>query len=514
MTEEHTPTTAGVPGRFVRLLRENALFIAIVTLVFAGLGFAYSAAQKKTYDATSTLLVQDPATELTSTASTTLTPAQLAAAESARVTREAVAQRVKTALGTSLSTAQLGGSISTYVDPSSNLLLVTASAGSPALAASVANTFAAEDARLSTAESRAAYATEAAAMQRQLNKLSATSSNNSLARIDVIQRLGNIQALATAAKPVSVESQATVPGGPSSPKTARNTGILALLGLFVGIGIADLRRARDRRLRDPNDIEERLGLPLIGHISDSALGVGGEANGHGEILPSDLEGVRILRQNLHFLDVDEGINSIVVTSALAEEGKSTVAALLAQASAAAGTMTLLIECDLRRPVLARRLGLAPNPGLADYLAGRAEPRDILQTVSANPLVVPYAGNGNHARSDVAPLVCITAGSLPRPPELLGSEKFRTFLAEVTAAYDAVILDTGPLLPVVDTLELVPLVDCVVLCVRTGKTTSEQAGAALAALRLIPNRPTGLVVTGVTPSTDPYYTYYQAYTTQE
>jgi Mrp family chromosome partitioning ATPase len=135
-------------------------------------------------------------------------------------------------------------------------------------------------------------------------------------------------------------------------------------------------------------------------------------------------------------------------------------------------------------------------------------------VSANPLVVPYAGNGNHARSDVAPLVCITAGSLPRPPELLGSEKFRTFLAEVTAAYDAVILDTGPLLPVVDTLELVPLVDCVVLCVRTGKTTSEQAGAALAALRLIPNRPTGLVVTGVTPSTDPYYTYYQAYTTQE
>jgi Mrp family chromosome partitioning ATPase/LPS O-antigen subunit length determinant protein (WzzB/FepE family) len=507
MTEEQLPRTDGVPGRFVRLLRENALLIAIFTVVFAAAGFLYSAAQKKVYQATASLLVQDPATELTSTASTTMTPAQLASAEAARVTRQTVAQRVKTLLGTSMTTTALGAAISTYVDPSSSLLLVTASADSPTLAANIANAFAREDAAVSTSETRAAFNTEAQAMQRQLSQLTSGSSNNSLARIDLIQRLGNIQALATAAKPVSVDSLATAPGGPSSPNTLRNTGILALLGLLVGIGVADLRRSRDHRFRDPTEIEDRLGMPLLGHVSQSALGHGGEANGHGEILPADLESVRILRQNLHFLDVDDGISSIVVTSALAEEGKSTVAALLAQASAAAGSMTLLIECDLRRPVLADRMGLAHAPGLADYLAGRAQPRDILQSVSANPLVTPYQRNGNSEASGAAPLVCITAGSQPRPPELLGSEKFRTFLNEVSAVYDAIILDTGPLLPVVDTLELVPLVDCVLLCVRTGKTTSEQANAAVAALRLIPNRPTGLVATGVTPRTDPYYTYY-------
>ena len=511
MTEEHLPRTDGVSGRFGRLLRENALLIAVVTVVFALAGFLYSAAQKKTYQATASLLVQDPATALTSTASTTLLPAQLASAEAARVTRQIVAQRVQKLLGTSVPLSALSAAISTYVDPSSNLLLVTATAGSPSLAQNLANGFAREDADVSTSEARAAFRTEAQAMQAQLGQLAGSSSNNSLARIDLIQRLGNIQALATAAKPVSLESLATLPGGPSSPNTLRNVGILAVLGLLISIGIGDLRSSRDHRLRDPSEIEDQLGMPLIGHVSQSALGHGGEPNANGTILPADLESVRILRQNLHFLDVDDGINSIVVTSALAEEGKSTVAALLAQASAAAGHMTLLIECDLRRPVLAGRMGLATTPGLADYLAGRAEPQEILQQVRTNPLVSPYQRNGNHVGADTAPLICITAGSDPRPPELLGSERFRTFLKEVSAVYEAIILDTGPLLPVVDTLELVPLVDCVLLCVRTGKTTSEQAGAAVSALKLIPNRPTGLVVTGVTPRTDPYYTYYSSST---
>ncbi|MGI8430174.1 MAG: Wzz/FepE/Etk N-terminal domain-containing protein [Solirubrobacteraceae bacterium] len=515
MTDEY-PTRA--PGQFVRTLRDQIVLIVITTAIFVVAGYAYSTRQQEVYDADASLLVQDPATALTGTLSTTLTQAQLAAGESARVTRQAVAMRVKLGLHTSLTFGQLQSAVTTSIDPASNLVLVHASANTARLAADIADAFARYDASLSNADARTAIGSQASAIRSQLRSLTGSATAVIAARFALIQRLATVQSLAGAARPVQVQALASIPGSPSSPKTLRNTGVLGLLGLLVGIALADVRQARDRRLRNPQEIEDQLGLPLIGHISRYALGQGGQTS-HGkearELSAADLEGFRVLRQNLQFLDVDKGIRSIVVTSALAAEGKSTVAVLLAHANAAAGKLTLLIECDLRRPVFAERLGLSQAPGLSDYLAGTAEPNDILQTVRYNPMgISPGGSNGTSARHTTEQLVCIVAGSMPRPPELLATEKFREFLAEVSAAYDLVILDTGPLLPVVDTLELVPQVDGVLLCVRVEKTTREQAAAVIGALGRIPTRPTGLVLTGVTPRTDPYYTYYQSYTSQE
>jgi capsular exopolysaccharide synthesis family protein len=220
-----------------------------------------------------------------------------------------------------------------------------------------------------------------------------------------------------------------------------------------------------------------------------------------------------MRQNLDFLDAERSLRSVAVTSALAQEGKSTVAALLAHANAAAGKRTLLLECDLRRPTLAARLGLKEAPGLCDYLGGSAAPQEILQTVATNPLAELDEHNGGPTaapRHPAARLVCITAGSSPRPAELLASDRFRAFMAEVREAYDFVVLDTSPLVPVVDTRELLPLVDGVIVCVRAAQTTREAAAAAKEALGRTPSRPTGIVVTGITPRTDLYYHYYSSY----
>jgi capsular exopolysaccharide synthesis family protein len=201
-----------------------------------------------------------------------------------------------------------------------------------------------------------------------------------------------------------------------------------------------------------------------------------------------------MRTNVDFLDVDSRLTTLAVTSALPEEGKSTVACSLACAYALAGKRTLIVECDLRRPTLAHKLGLGNGPGLSDYLAGEAEPQAVVQ-----PVALPGAQ---------APLVAIVAGTpSPRPAELLGSQRFGAFLDEVARAYDVVLLDTSPLLSVVDTLELVPRVDGVVVCVRAQQTTRDQAQAAKAALEHFPARPTGVVVTGVRAGDELDYGYY-------
>jgi Mrp family chromosome partitioning ATPase len=188
-----------------------------------------------------------------------------------------------------------------------------------------------------------------------------------------------------------------------------------------------------------------------------------------------------------------------VTSGLPEEGKSTVAHSLAATSAAGGKRALLVECDLRRPIVATRLGIASQPGLSDVLAGGVKFTDVVQTLA---LQTPGATvNGGRPPRDeeswLKTLDCVTAGSpSAEPAELLSSDRMREFLREATSAYDVVVLDSSPLLPVADTLGLLSEVDVAVVCVRPSSTTRHEARATRSALHRFPSRPMGLVVTGV------------------
>jgi Mrp family chromosome partitioning ATPase len=207
------------------------------------------------------------------------------------------------------------------------------------------------------------------------------------------------------------------------------------------------------------------------------------------------------------MDVDRPIKKIAITSALPDEGKSTVASALAAASALAGSRVLLVECDLRRPTLAKRLGLEPGPGLSDYLVGKAEPQDVLQPVELTA-AGPAAAEPDGEAPAHGSLVVIVAGSpTPQPAELLGSRRFHSFLEQVDDVYDIVVLDTCPLLSVVDTLGLIPSVDAIVVCVRASRTTRDQARAARAAIEHLPSRPAAVVITGVRPGAEADYGYY-------
>jgi capsular exopolysaccharide synthesis family protein len=259
-------------------------------------------------------------------------------------------------------------------------------------------------------------------------------------------------------------------------------------------------------------VQEELGLPLLGQVSDDALGrsiaAGKGRKGSKGLDHRDLEAARIVRTSLQFMRPDErSFRSVAVTSAVPEEGKTTVAASLAYAASLSGSRAVLIECDLRRPVLAKRLGLADRPGIGDAVLGRVSLQEAIQEVP-----IPAAGGSVNGDGTVHPaggttgaFHCIVAGTpTPQPAELLESKRFAELFEEVRDLYDLVVVDTAPLLAVVDTLQVIPHVDRLVLCVRRGKTTREQAAAARATLERLPDRPAGLVVTGIRGRDEAYY----------
>jgi succinoglycan biosynthesis transport protein ExoP len=482
---------------YMDVIRRGKWLILTVAVVAAVAALGISKLQKPSYTATSTLTVNDLNQALSYTGASYvngLTPLQEAEIAAPQVVRPEVARAVQKQLGTRLNNS----TVTTTVDSNSYAIHVAATSRSAADAAAIANAYATTDVSLTTTEARAAYASQAAAVQRQLKSERHGGSQD----IVTAEALSRLQNLATVATPLTVTTPATVPGSPSSPKTARNTLGALLIGLLLGIALATIRDAADRRLRHARDVTTVLDRPILGRIRTKALGHTGapaeSSNGIGPLEDADLESFRILRQNIAYLGTAAERRTVLVTSAVAEEGKSTVAACLAVATAEAGKRTLLVECDMRRPVLAKRFGINESPGLSDFLTGNAEPNTILQPIGG--IVERLNGSGaalGPAQPWSSNLVCITAGrTVPRPAELLASSGFRSFLAEVAEVYDAVILDTPPLLPVADTLAIVPDVSAVIMCVRLERTTRDQAHAAQSALDRLPERPIGLVITDI------------------
>ena len=494
---------------YLRTVSQQWPLIVLVTLACAGTTLALSLSQTKTYEATATLAVREPGQDLNligGGVSSGQTPLQIASAHAPQVTRPTVVRRAKAKLDSKQSIDSLRGAVNVQIDPNSYVVEITARSSDPEEAAQIANAFASADAKLTTAETRKTYEAAAEKLEARIKELDVDKDSPESAIY--LGRLSNLQALASVAQPVQVSDQAEVPETPVAPKPVRNTVAAAVFGFLLGIALAYMRRSLDRRLRDPGDVEQVfVEPPVIGRVRPQAFGHTGSAKDQeskklGPLDAVDGEGFRMLRENVRYLAIDQGLRTIAITSAVAEEGKSTVAACLAMANAAAGKRTLLVDCDLRRGVLATRFGLAEGPGLADYLLGKAEPQDILQVVS-----VPAPGSANG--SAPSSLVCIAAGSQPpRPADILSSERFHSFLGMVADAYDCVIVDCPPLLPVADTREIVPYVSGVLMCVRLKRTTRDQAEAARDALERLPECPVGIVLTGVKESKDYYGGYYQ------
>ncbi len=499
-----------------RVLREQRILVLFIVLAFSGAAIAFSLRQTPQYEATAAIDVQQENQDLGDVGlgvPSTVTPEQQSAITAERVTEPRIIARVNKTLRPQVP-RRVSAFMTVLPEARTNLVAITVQATDAKRAARIANAFADATEDVLTDERRSIYRARAKSFRKTLREIP-KSVNNAITRGNLVDRISRLDNLVDIADPVDVVRRAEVPETPFSPKPIRNTILGFLLGLTLALVAAVVRDALDRRFKNSREIREAFHLPLIGHVRDDLLGRSiPSANGRPLTAP-ELDVFRIVRTNVEFLNVDKPIKRIAISSAVPDEGKSTVAAALAAASALAGSRVLLVECDLRRPTLAKRLGLQNGPGLSDYLVGRAEPKDVLQSVelsSGGTAPLPAAADGAIAGS----LVCIAAGSpTPQPAELLGSVRFQTFLDQVTDVYDVIILDTCPLLSVVDTLGLVPMVDALLLCVRASRTTRDQARAARNAIEHLPSRPTAVVITGVRPGAEQDYGYYTyAYTADD
>jgi polysaccharide biosynthesis transport protein len=276
---------------------------------------------------------------------------------------------------------------------------------------------------------------------------------------------------------LTLVQQASVPQQPVSPNVPLYIALGTVLGLALGVGIAVLRETLDTRIRNERDVHAVTDVPIIGGIVFDP-----KANERPLIVQADplsprAESFRTLRTNLQFLDTDRTRRMFVVTSSIESEGKSTTAANLAIALADGGARVLLVDADLRRPMVANYMGIEGAVGLTDLLIGRAELQDVVQRWGRKDLFI------------------LPAGSIPpNPSELLGSTAMLSTIEELGRVFDLVIFDAPPLLPVTDAAVLARTVGGAIVVVASGRTHRGHLEGAIAALSNVDAPVSGVVLT--------------------
>lgn len=295
---------------------------------------------------------------------------------------------------------------------------------------------------------------------------------------------------------------ADVPTSPVSPNPPRNLALGLAAGLVLGYGYALLRHTLDRRLRSPQTVESRFGVPVVGtvpmersldhdHGQERPQVVLATAEGSGRQRVAS-EAFRKLRTNLIFMDVDNPPRAIVVTSPRPGDGKSTVAANLAAAVALSGQPVVLVDGDLRRPTVATSLGVDEGIGLTEVLVGRVGLDDVLQEAGATP----------H-------LWVLPAGRIPpNPSELVGSKAMRSLIASLAERF-LVIIDAPPLLPVTDAAILTAGADGALVVISYGRTVDTELEQALSHLQAVNARALGIIMNRTKRRGGGGYYYYDA-----
>jgi len=480
---------------YLQILRRRFYWIVVGVVLFGAAAGAYSVVQPKQYTASAQLLVL-PSSGVAlpgSSAQAAISPTDVLT-ELQLLTTAPVKDKVQRELGSvpNVTASEVG---------QTNVIAVAATAKSPTLAAKIANAYAnafvayqqtTSSATLTAAEQQ--LQTEIAAVAAQLATLqSAPSSSANASQIAALatqqatlnEELATLQVNGAASTGgVQVVTPAKAPTSPSSPKPVRDGIIAAIIGLLVGVGIALLADHFDDAVYSKEEAGHLAGnAPVLGVIprirswkrrSDTVLATVDSRNS------SVAEAYRSVRTSLQFAGHDGDMKTILVTSPSAGEGKTSTIANLGVVLAQADQRVVIVSCDLRRPRLGQFYERAESPGFTSVILGQSSLGDAIQTVE---------GIGN--------LFFVGSGDVPpNPTELLASGAAREIFTKLRQAFDIVLLDSPPLLPVTDAVIMARMADATLLVIAAGETKRSQVEEAAEMLAQVDASRVGVILNEV------------------
>ena len=424
--------------QFLGILRARWKFVFVMlglgTLITTGLTLTIP----PTYASTATLFISTPSTGVADTYSATLTAGQRAQSYADLAREPEVLARVAERLDADLSASDLADQVETSILENTLLIRVDTTASSPELAQQIASVESDEIVRL-------------------VKNLETPTDEEIPAPI-----------IARVAGKASLNTTAVAPNIPL------NLGVGLLLSLLVGVAGAVLRDLLDVSIKTTEDVEAATGnilmstLPYDPEVKRQPLSIE-ERSG------ALAEAFRVLRTNLQFSNLDATRQTILVTSAVPDEGKTFVATNLAITMGKSGRSVLLIDADFRNPGVADLLGLENSVGAITVLLGRAT---LEQATQEHVSGVSFLGTG--------PIP-------PNPSEVLDTQAMRDLLSIVRADYDIVIIDAPPMLPVADAAILLTEVDGALLLTRYGSTARDQLSQAVTRIEAVGGRLFGTVL---------------------
>lgn len=454
---ERDSEMAETPGlvRALQVLRERWLVIVLCALVSLVVAVAYVEHKPNQYTATSSLQF-----------TTNSIPSQVAGVGSGQsldpegekntnvqlVTTTPVAALVIGALGLKTTPAELLGEVNAS-DPQNDYIVdIAVTNENPRLAARIANSFAQQYVTYSQRQNEEQLIKGQQLIARRSAQLLPGDTADRANLNALSQKLLLLQAVATAN--ARVTNVASIPESPSSPNRKATAVVAVIFGLLLGIGLAFLFNLLTTRVKSWEEIEELYGVRSLAGIPQR-----GRADTRRD-QDVELEPFRMLRNGLSLLAPEGTVKTVLVTSAVSGEGKTTVAIGLAKAAAQAGIDVVLVEADLRRPSFSQRLRVNSGaPGLVDALFNGEDPLELLQS--------PFP--------DLPRLQVLTAGQVPADaPNRLRPYELASAFEALSSRAALVVIDTAPLLPVVDTRVLLDHLglDAQLIVARIGVTKRE------------------------------------------
>ena len=277
-----------------------------------------------------------------------------------------------------------------------------------------------------------------------------------------------------------------------------------MTGALFGFALAFLLEILDKRARSEDEIERRVGLPLLARIPDAPrLARKKKLVMFAAPTSRYAEPFRQLRTNIEFLNADGQARTILVTSAVAGEGKSTTAGNLAVAAALMGRRVVLVDLDLRRARLHELLDLPQRPGATDVAVGQVALDEALRAVQLSPAEEAIAGTNERARM-AGTLEFLPIGTSPLDPgEFLGTKGVEEMLVALRQRAEYVFIDSAPLLAVGDTLPLGAGVDAILVVTRLGVVSRPMLAELARELRRLPTPTLGFVITSAKENSTAY-----------